>query len=352
MMSQKVEVQMIEKSGRKGNLYYKVTHNRKSCLIETGHIIDVSEWDYENGMIKVESDKTYANWLKLCLIRKSVQSGLQILEQVIEDLRKRGRFTSGDIVEKYKYTQQTLSYFRFMEGVIAQLGISGRTRTSETYMSAYKRFRLFVGTPDITFNEMDSELIEMYEDYLKKSHISLNTISFYMRIMRAVYNRGVESGLVLQHYPFRRVYTGVEKTVKRAIPFTFIKSIKQLKLKEHSALEWARDLFLFSFYTRGMSFVDMAYLKTSDIFGICLPFRPAPPVSRPPSPPVRAVPRGTSPCRDGYRRGRFRPSPPYPWAVPFLRVLRITPHWHIALATLVCLVPVVPPGKVAVRGLP
>ncbi len=265
MMSQKVEVQMIEKSGRKGNLYYKVTHNRKSCLIETGHIIDVSEWDYEKGMIKVESDKTYANWLKLCLIRKSVQSGLQMLEQVIEDLRKRGRFTSGDIVEKYKYTQQTLSYFRFMEGVIAQLGISGRTRTSETYMSAYKRFRLFVGTPDITFNEMDSELIEMYEDYLKKSHISLNTISFYMRIMRAVYNRGVESGLVLQHYPFRRVYTGVEKTVKRAIPFTFIKSIKQLKLKEHSALEWARDLFLFSFYTRGMSFVDMAYLKTSDI---------------------------------------------------------------------------------------
>ena len=69
MMSQKVEVQMIEKSGRKGNLYYKVTHNRKSCLIETGHIIDVSEWDYKNGMIKVESDKTYANWLILCLIR-------------------------------------------------------------------------------------------------------------------------------------------------------------------------------------------------------------------------------------------------------------------------------------------
>lgn len=264
-MSQKVEVQMIEKSEREGCLYYKVTHNRKSCLIETGHIIDVSEWDEENGSVKVGADNTYASWLKACLIRKSLQAGLQILEQIIEDLRKRGRFTSGDIVEKFKYSIQTLSCFHFMETVITQLKISGRTRTAETYMSAYKRFRLFVGIPDITFNEMDSELIEMYEDYLKKSHISLNTISFYMRIMRAVYNRAVEAGLVLQHYPFRKVYTGVEKTVKRAIPFTFIKSIKELKLKEQSALGMARDMFLFSFYTRGMSFVDMAYLKTADI---------------------------------------------------------------------------------------
>lgn len=265
MMSLKVEIQMIEKSERKGYLYYKVTHNRKSCLVETGHIIDVSEWDEENGMVKVGSDKTYANWLKACLVKKSVQNGLQILEQVIEDLRKRGRFTTEDIVDKYKYSIHCLSYFHFMEGVITQLRISGRIRTAETYMSAYKRFRLFVETPDITFNEMDSELIEMYEDYLKRSHVSLNTISFYMRIMRAVYNRAVEAGLVLQHYPFRRVYTGVEKTVKRAISFTFIKRIKELKLKEQSALEMARDMFLFSFYTRGMSFIDMAYLKTTDI---------------------------------------------------------------------------------------
>ncbi len=38
-------------------------------------------------------------------------------------------------------------------------------------------------------------------------------------------------------------------------------------------MAYARDLFLFSFYTRGMSFVDMAYLKKRDLQGGVLTYR-------------------------------------------------------------------------------
>lgn len=82
-----------------------------------------------------------------------------------------------------------------------------------------------------------------------------------MRNLRAVYNRAVEKELTTQRYPFKHVYTGVEKTLKRAVPLKTIKQIKEMDLSMNPTLGFARDMFLFSFYTRGMSFVDMAYLR-------------------------------------------------------------------------------------------
>lgn len=92
-----------------------------------------------------------------------------------------------------------------------------------------------------------------------------NTISFYTRILRAVYNRAVEDNIIENRNPFRHVYTGVDKTVKRALPLAVIKKIKSLDLAESPALDYARDMFLMSFYLRGMSFIDMAFLKKSDL---------------------------------------------------------------------------------------
>ena len=72
-------------------------------------------------------------------------------------------------------------------------------------------------------------------------------------------------GFVEQKYPFKHVYTGISKTVKRAISINDIKRVKQLDLTLRPSLAIARNLFLFSFYTRGMAFVDMAYLRKKDI---------------------------------------------------------------------------------------
>ena len=88
-----------------------------------------------------------------------------------------------------------------------------------------------------------------------------------------LYNRAVEKGLTPDQAPFRHIYTGIDKTVKRAIPSQVISRIKALDLSAHTLLEQARDLFLFSFYTRGMSFVDMAYLKKKDLQNGLLVYR-------------------------------------------------------------------------------
>ena len=86
-----------------------------------------------------------------------------------------------------------------------------------------------------------------------------------MRILRAVYNRAVECDAVEDIHPFRHAYTGVEKTSKRAIAISKVRYINRLDLSSLPALEYARDMFMMSFYLRGMSFVDMSFLKKTDL---------------------------------------------------------------------------------------
>lgn len=149
--------------------------------------------------------------------------------------------------------------------VIAQLRKLGQLRTSETYLSALRSFMLFREWRDLSLNRLTSEMMLEYEAWLQTRGVSMNTVSFYMRILRALYNRAIESGIAKQHYPFKHVYTGVGKTLKRAVSINDIRRIKKLDLSARPALDFARDMFLFSFYTRGMSFVDMAYLKKTDL---------------------------------------------------------------------------------------
>ena len=133
--------------------------------------------------------------------------------------------------------------------------------------------RKFREGQDILLGEIDSDTMMLYEAWLKGKGICPNSTSFYMRILRAVYNRAVEKELTEQKYPFKHVYTGIDKTVKRAVPLKEIKHIKELDLTLKPHLEYARDMFLFSFYTRGMAFIDMAYLKKSDLKNGILTYR-------------------------------------------------------------------------------
>lgn len=160
-----------------------------------------------------------------------------------------------------------------MQGIIKQLELLNKIRTSETYTAALNSFMKFRYGQDILLCEIDSDMMMLYEAWLKSKEICPNTVSFYMRILRAVYNRAVEKELIEQKYPFRHVYTGIDKTVKRAVPLKVIKYIKELDLTLKPHLDYARDMFLFSFYTRGMSFVDMAYLRKSDLKNGILTYR-------------------------------------------------------------------------------
>jgi len=175
--------------------------------------------------------------------------------------------------QKSKSFENDCSLRNFMGNVIQQLKDTSKERTSETYTAALNSFMTFRGERDVPLDGLDSNLLISYEAWLKARGVTKNTISFYMRILRAVYNRAVEKGLTEQHRPFRHVYTGVDKTAKRAVSIDIIKKLKSLDLSDKPARCFARDMFLFSFYTRGMSFVDMAFLKKNDLKNGILTYR-------------------------------------------------------------------------------
>ena len=150
---------------------------------------------------------------------------------------------------------------------------TGRTRSAETCLTALNSFKRFRKHADLGYDEVTSDLVQRYESYLKEQGLCRNTSSFYIRQFRTCYNLAVEQGLTADRHPFRHVYTGVDKTAKRALRQEDMSRIYRMDLSGLPQAAFARDIFMFSFFTRGMSFVDMAYLKKSDVSDSTLTYR-------------------------------------------------------------------------------
>ena len=167
-----------------------------------------------------------------------------------------------------------MTLVRYVWRTVEQMDAVNKKRTKEIYLTALRSFMEFRQGKDIALDGLDSDMILKYESYLLDVRgISRNSSSFYMRALRALYNRAVDAGVVADCCPFKHVYTGVDRTVKRALPLKSIKRIMNLDLSDRPRSAFARDLFMFSFYTRGMSFVDMAYLRKSDLGNGVLTYR-------------------------------------------------------------------------------
>ncbi len=274
MASVKVKFRPSTQEGKEGTIYYQVIHNRIVRQIRTNYSIFIQEWD--NNLSRIDISNTHNNERLRYLISviEHIKQDIKRLEFIIrQQENKLSIYTADDVVSGFQKQASEHTFFSFMHGIIALLIRLNKHRTAETYTAALRSFSSFRSDEDVLLSEIDSDLMQLYEAYLHAKNLTRNTISFYMRILRAVYNRAIEKGLTEQHYPFRHVYTGIDKTVKRAIPLKFIKRIKNLDLSLKPNEDFARDMFLFSFYTRGMSFIDMAYLRKTDLKGNILTYK-------------------------------------------------------------------------------
>ena len=274
MASIKVKYRPSTTDSKEGGIYYQVIHGRIVRQINTDCRLFRYEWGSSASAVKILPSTTENRKSYLQSVVERIKWDKKRLEAVIALLDGKGKpYTADEVVERFKDNAGTLSLFSFMQGVILQLKRLNRIRTSETYAATLASYMKFREGMDILLCEMDSDSMMLYEAWLKGNGACPNTISFYMRILRAVYNRAVEKELTEQRNPFKHVYTGIDKTVKRAVPLKTIRRIKELNLTLKPHLDYARDMFLFSFYTRGMSFIDMAYLKKSDLKNGILTYR-------------------------------------------------------------------------------
>lgn len=264
MASIKLKFRPSSLEDKKGILNYQIIHRRLTRLIKTSYQISPVDWDDSTDSLIIT--KRTVGKAHLLLIRDKTNWEMAQLQCVISELEQtRVEYTADDIVASFQKIPPVESVFSFMHQRISKLQQQKKMRTSEGYSSTMNSFVHFRKDEDLSFDAFDSELMEMYEAYLIERGLVKNSTSYYMRIWRTVYNLAVERGYTIDKKPFKHVYTGIDRTVKRAIPFKTIKMIKDLDLTFEPKLDLARDIFLFSFYTRGMSFIDMAYLKKSNL---------------------------------------------------------------------------------------
>lgn len=268
MASIKIRFRESAVAGMMGSCFIQIIHRRKVGTLPTGIKLYPREWD-RNG-----NDVSLGNCDPERLA--VVQAARDKLVRIANELRDivdsweadRVEYTGRMVIEEYKRRVMKGTMFSFMTACIEELRGTGRERTSGTYRSTLRSFKEFRGGRDVRLKELNASLVKQFENYLKSKEVCLNTISFYMRILRAVYNKAISDGLIREdHYPFRKVFTGVERTVKRAVTRDTVLRLLQLDLRRKPNLDLARDLFLFSMFTRGMSFVDVAHLLKTNLSG-------------------------------------------------------------------------------------
>lgn len=264
MASLKVKFHPSTISGNEGTIYYQIIHERIVRQWFSDYRVFENEWDSQKSEIRINHESERS--IHLLSIKERIKCDTVRFRHIISEFTsKRDYYTTDEIIDEFsrRYGQQ--SFFCFMRAVILKLKELNKQRTSETYTSALNSLRRYRDDKDIFLDNFNSDLMESYEAYLSKRGLIPNSISFHMRILRAVYNRAIEKGITENRHPFKRVYTGIEKTKKRAVDIHIIKKIKEVDLKMNHNADFARDMFLLSFFFRGMSFVDMAFLRKSDL---------------------------------------------------------------------------------------
>lgn len=257
MISIKVKFRVSIVPAKTGAIFFQIIQHRVVKQITTPYKIYEHEWDEKYEVIRIDK-ASYCRRTYLTEIDQKITRDIDKLYQIAsqtDDMES--------IIDFYAKSCRESTLFPFTERVSSELCAIGRLKTAQSHRVSLRSFSAFREGKDIDFNTITSHLIKQYECYLKAKSLCNNTISFYMRLLRAVYNRAVSEGLTMQNYPFKGVYVGVDKTIKRAVSSKIISQLKRLDLSAKKDLELSRDLFMFSFYTRGMAFVDIAHLTQS-----------------------------------------------------------------------------------------
>ncbi len=243
-----------------GTIYYQVVKNQCAKLVFTPYRIYEDEWDSKKERLK-DSDNAERT-IPLRVAQARIRFDLDRLRYCAEN-------STGlqELIKKYEALKSSNLFFSFMEDTVEHLIDLGQFTTAKNYISSYRSFCTFTKNYNLDFIGFASDLIEKYEAMMKLRKVKSNTSAFYLRNLRAVYYKAVDQELTSDKRPFRRVFTGTVKTMKRAISAKEILAIKSLDLSKRPSLDFARDAFLFSFYGRGMSMIDVAHVTSADIRG-------------------------------------------------------------------------------------
>lgn len=255
-------------------LVIRIIHERVKREVYTPYRLRPEEFEVCSEMAITKSrGKERASYVRK--VNECINYIKEELESIRDSLESRGEYTTSELVQAYKNRNDMNCFFTYAGYRISELTASGRDGTAANYRSAVNAFEHYLGNRDLSTDDLTQKTVEAFIDSQTCQGNSPNTAAFYVKQLRAIYNKAYDEGYVRSaHNPFHRIKLKGCKTPKRAIAKKEINRICGADLKgKHRHLELSRDLFMFSLYTRGMAFVDMCYLKKENIHGNMLVYR-------------------------------------------------------------------------------
>lgn len=250
------------------NVIFRITNCRKVYTINSGISLESKFWNSQNS----EVTKLHPN---AKLINLKLNKDYFILQDAIL------RFDDDFSIEKLRnrlngkeLSNETSTFKVFADRIITQMFESNRVGNAIVYQTAVNRFLHFHNKKDLKFSEITYKLLEEFIFCLKMQGLKTNSISNYLRSLRAIYNRAIKENIIERSkYPFYDLKIKVEKTQKRAISKDDIFKLINIKTIEGSEQWKALNYFLLSYYFIGISFTDLAYLKHENILNGRVVFR-------------------------------------------------------------------------------
>lgn len=249
-------------------LVFQVIHNRRKKLLYTGYRMKEEVFDESEGKIMngVGSTFTATEVVKMNRELRKMRNQIDIRIRQLE--RTREEFAVEDILTQNAFGTGKSQFYllRYINAQIERKQELKKVGMAAAYKSTRSSLAKFIGCPDVRMSEVDLAFVRRYEDFLYSNGASGNTVSYYLRNLRSLYNQAVTDGYHPRgEYPFAKAQTRPAKTVKRALSRTDMQNLADLNLENEPELEFTRDLYLFSFYAQGMAFVDIVLLKKTDI---------------------------------------------------------------------------------------
>ena len=264
MATVKIKFRASSVAGKEGTLYYHIIHQRKLRWISTDYHVYPEEWNARKSSVIVSNSNNRQAHLQL--IQSQIDWEMKQMQCIIHDKEMDGvSYSVDDLANEIQQLPTSQSVFMFFRQQIAKKEQMQCVGTKNNYTNAVNRFIEFRNQKDLTFSQMTADMMEMYQAWLWNRGVGQNTVSFYLRTLRTLHHKAVEAGQATSNDIFAHVQTANVRTAKRAISIKDIRNIEKLELQIGSSIDKARDLFLLSFYLRGMAFVDMAFLKKSDL---------------------------------------------------------------------------------------
>ena len=257
-----------------GKLHLCVTRHRITRTFSTAYSLSPDEWNEKQQKVNILEANSSGRKRKLAAIENKLKKDLELIAKIIEMLESDGDYSSLDVLRCFREQQQGKLFYDYIGKIIERRNGANKFGTAHIYKFAARSFLKFLKGKDICIEKINDSLIKEYERYLLAENKSRNTISCYMRSLRAAYNQAIAEKIFIvketKAKPFSEVFTGNAKTEKRAISANAISRLAEIELDEEKApdvnsLSFSRDLFMFCFYTQGMSFADMANLKKENI---------------------------------------------------------------------------------------